>query len=141
MAYKIPIEIIELESENYHILITSVFGDGTKGLWVIDTGASKSVFDKNQDKYIEKIEGSTEDLHSAGIGEEPMKGEIALLKPFSLSKLKVESMKVALLDLTHVNKLYASTAGVEICGLIGSDFLVRHNAIINYRKKSMVLRK
>lgn len=141
MAYKIPIELIELESENYHILVSSVFVDRKTGKWVVDTGASKSVFDKNLQEYIEHTDGVSEDLHSAGIGDEPMKGQIAQLKPLAFSGLKVPDMKVVVLDLSHINQLYASTAGIEICGLLGSDFLVRYGATIDYRRKRMSLRK
>lgn len=141
MRYKIPIEIIELEHDNYHILVTSVFADGHSRKWVVDTGASKSIFDKNLLQYFEYVDGLTEDLHSAGIGDEPIQSEIALLKPFSFTSLNIREMKVAVIDLKHVNKLYASSAGFEICGLIGGDFLVKHKGTIDYCKKRMILRK
>lgn len=140
MAYKIPIELIELESENYHILVSSVFSDRETGKWVVDTGASKSVFDKNLQEYIEYTDGVSEDLHSAGISDEPMKGQIAQLKPLSFSGLKVPDMKVVVLDLSHINQLYASTAGVEICGLLGGDFLMKNNAVIDYKRKRILLK-
>lgn len=141
MAYKIPIELIELESENYHILVSSVFGDKETGRWVIDTGASKSVFDINLQEHILYSYGESEDLHSAGISDEPIKGQLAQLKPLIFSGLKIYDMKVVALDLSHINKLYESSAGIEICGLLGSDFLVRYKATIDFRRKTMTLRK
>jgi len=141
MAYKIPIEIIEIEHDNYHVLATARFADGFSGKWVIDTGASKSVFDRNLEAYFQAVDGASEDLHSAGISDEPIKSGIGIVAPFSFSSLKVEELKVALLDMKHINELYAASTDVEICGLLGSDFLVRHQAIINYRKKIMLLRK
>lgn len=141
MAYKIPIEVIEIETNNFHLLATARFADGFFGKWVIDTGASKSVFDRNLEAYFQVVEGESEDLHSAGIHTEPIKSSAGIVAPFSFSAMKVEHLKVALLDMKHINELYAATTDEEICGLLGSDFLLRHQAIINYRKKIMLLRK
>ncbi len=141
MRYKIPIEIVELESENYHLMVRSVFEDGTNGNWIIDTGASKSVFDKNLAEYCLVSEDETEELYSAGISDEPMTTAMGYMKIFSLDRFKVENMKVALLDLTHINEVYAKAADLKICGLMGSDFLLEYNAVIDYRRKRLVLSK
>jgi hypothetical protein len=46
--YEIPLLLIALEDENYHLLIDATFLNGENGKWVLDTGASKSVFDINE---------------------------------------------------------------------------------------------
>lgn len=140
MRYKIPIEIIELELNNYHLLISSIFANGSKINWVIDTGASKSVFDANLAQHIAQIKNETEDLHSASINEEPLSSSIAYLKSFSFGKLKVDGMKVALIDMSHINELYAKVTDIKIGGLLGSDFLLQQKAVINYKQKILVLR-
>lgn len=141
MRYKIPIELIELEEDNYHLVVSSEFVDGKKGIWVIDTGASKSIFDKTMESEYKLIEGLSEDLHSAGIGDDPIKSEVATMKPFSFSGMKIDEMKVAVLDLSHINQLYAASTDIVICGLLGGDFLVRYKAVIDYKRKLMLLRK
>ncbi len=140
MRYKIPIEIVELENGNYHPVVGSVFSDDSAGKWVIDTGASKSVFDEKLEAQIERIDGRSEDLHSAGIGAEPMISRLASLKSLRFGCLKVEGMQVALIDLSHINELYTHAADLQICGLLGGDFLMRHHAIIDYQRKRLVLR-
>lgn len=139
MKIKIPLQVVELEDDNFHLVVNSVFHDGTNGFWVVDTGASKSVFDKNLEKFYAPADESADQLHTAGIGEKPIETAIANLHPFSLGKFKVENLKVALLDLSHINKLYSKTTSLTICGLLGGDFLMKHRAIIDYRKKTMVL--
>lgn len=141
MRYKIPIEIVELELENYHPVINTVFADGTSGKWVIDTGASKSVFDILLTQHIAYSEGDTEELHSAGISEEPIQSSLGILNPLSFGKLQVEKMKVALLDLSHINELYSRATELKICGLLGSDFLEKHKAVIDYKRRRLVLLK
>ena len=141
MRFKIPIKLVELENDNYHPVIESVFADGSKGIWVIDSGASKSIFDRNHDQLFEVVSGMTEDLHSAGIGDQPMKSEVARMHSFTFGKMVIENMKVAVLDLSHINELYSSSTDLTICGLLGGDFLVRYKALVDYHHKRLVLRK
>lgn len=130
---------MELEDDNYHLVVQSVFEDETTGFWVVDTGASKTVFDKNLNEQYVISEEEADQLHTAGIGEKPIETTLAFLKPFSLGKLNLENLKVALLDLTHINKLYSKATSLQICGLLGGDFLMKHQAEIDYRKKIMIL--
>jgi hypothetical protein len=139
MQIEIPIKLIELEANNYHVLIHAEFEFGKSGFWVIDTGASKSVFDKDLVELFDVREHETEEIHSAGISEQPLQTSLAVLNPFSFGKLRVKNFKVALLDLSHINKLYEKNTTRKICGLLGSDFLVLHKAIIDYKKLRMLL--
>src|SRR5665811_465262 len=137
MRINIPIQIVELEPDNYHILISCTFLDGKSGNWVIDTGASKTVFDKNLLDYYSVLEDESDEIHTAGIGEKPMDVTLAQLESVSFGKFKTESQKVALLDLSHINELYSKVTDLKICGLIGGDFLMKNKAVVNYKKKRL----
>lgn len=139
MRIKIPIQIIELEKHNFHIAITCRFFDGTAGLWIIDTGASKTVFDKNRIDYYTDS-GEEEEIHSVGISDQPLKSAIAKLKSLQFEKLNIQQLKVALLDLAHINEVYQKVTNLEICGLIGSDFLLKYKAVIDYKKRRLILK-
>lgn len=141
MRFRIPLQIIELEQDNFHLLVKGVFSDGAPVNWVIDTGASKSVFDKNlQEKYT-PLDDASEQIHSAGIGDEPLETSLGILKTFSLGKLKIETSKMALLDLAKINELYSKSVDLKIGGLLGGDFLVKYQAVIDYKKRLLMLRK
>ena len=140
MKIKIPIQIIELEPDNYHITVLSSFHDYETGNWVIDTGASKTVFDKNLDKYYSVIEGESDEIHTAGNNDQPQEILLAILKPLQIGKLNIENLKVALLDFSHINNLYSNTTNLKICGLIGGDFLMKYRAIIDYKKQVLILK-
>jgi hypothetical protein len=140
MKYNIPLQIVELEDDNFHLIVTSVFSDGSTGRWVVDTGASKTVFDRNAEEKYTLLSGETDQLHTAGIGSKPVEATAAVLVPFSLGKMHVEKLKVALIDLSHINELYTKSANLSISGLLGGDFLMRYRAVIDYRKKVMQLR-
>jgi len=139
MKIKIPLQLIELEDDNYHLVVESVLPDKTTGYWVVDTGASKTVFDKNLSENFREIETGHEEIHTAGIGEKPLESSVGRLNPFTLGKLKVGQLRVALLDLSHLNKFYSKVTNLKICGLLGSDFMLNHKAVIDYRKKQLIL--
>ena len=139
MKIKIPLQLIELEDDNFHLVIESVLPDETTGYWVVDTGASKTVFDRNLSGNFREGAAESEEVHTAGIGEEPLESAVGYLNSFSLGKLQVEELKVALLDLSHLNKFYSKVSNLKICGLLGSDFLLSHRAVVDYKQKRLIL--
>lgn len=141
MRYKIPIEIIELEDNNYHLLVKSTFESNETGWWVIDTGASKTVFDKNQVGAIKEVSNETEELHAANTNDEPLTTSLGYLKPLYFDKLHVQNLRAAFLDLSNINQLYEKAANSKICGLLGGDFLLKHKAVIDYKRRRLSLSK
>ena len=139
MRIKVPLQITELEPDNYHIIISCNFDDKETANWIIDTGASKTVFDKNLVEYYSVIEGESDEIHTAGFEEQPQEISLAVLKSVQIGKLKVENLKVALLDLSHINKLYSKITDLNICGLLGSDFLMKYRAVIDYKKSKITI--
>ena len=139
MKIKIPLQLIELENNNFHLVIDSVLPDNTNGFWIVDTGASKTVFDKTLSENYSEVETSPDEIHTAGVGEKPLESSVGRLKTFTLGKLRVGQMRVALLDLSHINNYYSKATNLKICGLLGSDFLLRHKAVVDYKKKLLVL--
>ncbi len=140
MKYVIPLELIRLEEESFHLALSSRFEEGGDGLWIIDTGASKTVFDISlTGRYDTAYPGTVPEIQSAGIGTGLFSTPLALLHPFSIGELRVEAMSVALIDLTQINHFYTKTADRKICGLLGSDFLLRFKAVIDYARQRMAL--
>lgn len=129
-----------MKTGNFHIIITSEFSDGEIGNWIVDTGASKTVFDKALVEYYSILADESDEIHTAGIGVKPLETSIALLKLVQFGKLKIEDIKVALLDLSHINELYSKASNLKICGLIGGDFLMKYNAVIDYKKQKLFLK-
>lgn len=130
-----------MDPGNYHIVISSVFIDGQNRYWVIDTGASKTVFDKNLKKYYSILDGESDEIHTAGVGEQVQEISMGVLNQFGVKKLTIKNMKVAILDLSHINELYSKATDINICGLLGGDFLMKYKAVIDYKQKRLVLCK
>lgn len=133
---EIPLQIIELERENYHILIEGNFEDGTPSCWIIDTGASKTVLDKNLSSHYELIDSDDmEDYQSAGINQGMMETTVGKLTYLRFGDLKITGQKVALIDLNHVNDIYGKYTSYRIAGLLGGDILMQHQCKIDYANK------
>ena len=133
---EIPLQIIELERENYHILIEGNFEDGTPSCWIIDTGASKTVLDKNLNSYYELIDSDDlEDYQSAGINQGMMETSVGKLTYLRFGNLKIIGQKVALIDLNHVNDIYGKYTSYRIAGLLGGDVLMQYRCKIDYAGK------
>jgi hypothetical protein len=142
MKYVIPLELIELEEDNYHLTVSTQFENGSEGLWVIDTGASKTVFSLALAQHYTLLKSDDQKLvKSAGIGSDHLETLPGILHPFRIGECDIHHQEVALIDLTHINALYYHAAEKEICGLIGSDFLMQYHAIIDYPRLRLTLVK
>jgi hypothetical protein len=139
MRKVISIQIVEMELNNFHLLVESTFENDSTAYWIIDTGASKTVFDINLKDHILSEHESSEELHAASKTANPIMASSGVLKPISFGKLKITDMSISLLDLSYINELYSNVTDFQVCGLLGSDFLLQHNAVINYKKKLLIL--
>lgn len=135
---EIPLQIIELEHDNYHILIEGHFYDTTPASWIIDTGASKTVLDVNLKKFYEIAESDNEDdFQSAGINQGMMETSVGILSYLCFGNLEITGQKVALIDLNHVNEIYGKYTSCRIAGLLGGDILMNYKCIIDYSRKTI----
>jgi len=136
----IPIEIIELEEESFHLFIEVGFGKHKTGNLIIDTGASKTVFDKSFVKeWIIDHQIRKENITSSGINNAIDDIEFVILESIRFKELIIENFATATMDLSHINAIYENFGNRHIAGLIGSDFLLKYNATISYKAKHLII--
>jgi len=136
----LPIDIVTLGEDNsYHLFVSGVI-NGQKYDLLIDTGASHTIFDATLIPEMPANERIDHEIQSAGIHAGELKSSLGHIKKFKLGDLKRVNWTVVLIDLTHVNDLYRKFTSKRVAGLIGSDFLLMHKAIIDYKKRELVLR-
>jgi len=139
MRITIPIEIIELENQSFHLLVSCKVNGSQKGDLVIDTGASKTVLDRNFVATYELSENQESEIQSRGLGEGSLDTEMIRIDSFQLGDLLVTDFHCALIDLAGINEMYQQYCQRKICGLLGSDFLLKHRAVIDYGKLTLEL--
>jgi len=135
----LPIEIIKLGDENsFHLLVRGSI-NGKKYDLLIDTGASHTIFDATLIPETPDLDISN--IQSAGIQAGELKCSFGHIGKFKLGGMKRKNWTVILIDLTHVNELYKKFSKKRVAGLIGGDFLLKHKATIDYKRRELVLRK
>lgn len=133
----LPIEIVKLEDNSFHPIIR-VEIDGIGGDVIIDTGASVTVVDQNL------FPGSAEDTDLIKMQSGSVTGQIENVRLFRVKQFKIgnrnlKGIPLAAIDLQYVNNMYHHHLNRKVIGLLGCDFCVRYQAIINYRTRELTL--
>ncbi|MEI6141357.1 MAG: retropepsin-like aspartic protease [Mariniphaga sp.] len=137
-THKIAVEIVELEPNTYHPLIKADFQGLDNYWWVIDSGATKSVFDiMMAESYISE---QAEAVMATGLGKEVVETSSGKIISLKLGGHNFGNLNIALVDFSHINLEYAKFTDKKIIGLIGSDFLYSRKAILDYGKGVLKLR-
>ena len=137
MMLEISFEIVELEANTFHPLVKAEFPGLEEHWWVIDSGASKSVFDVSLTRYYKTNEDDS--VMATGLGKEVVETSSGTILELIIGGFNFGLLKVALVDFRHINEEYAKFSDKKIVGLIGCDFLYSRKAIINFELKKIVL--
>lgn len=135
----IPLLLTAIENDGFH-LFAKVQINSQSTYVLIDTGASRSVFDES---YIRQIQPESElVLHaqqSTGLGTDSMESRTTLLNHLVLGDLELPQFEVVVLDLSHVNRSYKKIGLPEIAGVIGGELLHKQRAMIDYGRRELIL--
>ena len=131
----VPLISINLQDDGFHLLVELVvFGE--KVFAVLDTGASRSVFDKSlMEKHLSEFESHEETQATTIFSTSTiLTGIIPKLKIGSLILLNYHAVA---LDLQSVTDTYLTLGHPPIGGIIGGDILMAHKAKIDYQRKTV----
>lgn len=141
MKISVPIIVESLQGDGFH-LFCEVKINRKKFLMVLDTGASRSVFDHDLLEFHFQIEKSAVgDKKSSSINSEVSVSFLGVLKEFKIGRLNLENYQAVMIDLTYVNELYAQMKLPPIIGILGCDVLVPQEAKIDLKSQKMTLTK
>ena len=136
---EIPINIISIEGDGFHLIAEGRINDKV-ARFVVDTGASRTVFDKDRIlNYINNPEFAEKEGLSAGIGATDISSFIFNIEELSFGDLKIEDYQAVAMDLTNINASYEMIKLPPIDGVLGGDLLRKHNAVISYKLKKIRL--
>ena len=136
----IPLELIDLNGNGFHVLVNvTVFNKAFK--LVLDTGASKTAFDKTilLEQMHEKELKNSGHL-TTGLGTNNMESFMTTICDFYIGKFHIPKMEVAVLDLSAINIAYQQLAIAPVLGVLGGDVLAGYDAIINYKTLKLILK-
>ena len=135
----LPLEIFPIEDDGFHIKVT-IKVNGKEANMILDTGASRSVFDETRiagfvdDNVIEE-----QDRLSSGLGTNTMTSKKVTIEKLQLGEIKIVKYDATILDLMHVNQSYEKLELEPVDGILGGDILNDYKAVIDYAKKELIL--
>ena len=139
MKIKIPFKLLSLQGDGYHLLIKVKLNNKVANM-LIDTGASRTIFDKKKiKKYVKAGELRAHDSHASGLGTNKMETFICTIDSFKIGTLQIKNYETGILDISHVNTSYKLLKLKPIDGVIGSDLLKKYKAVIDYEEKTLTL--
>lgn len=140
-SFKINFSIVELEPDNYHILVKAKL-DGHPLNVILDTGASHTCFDTQfvSQTYPELETEENEGLN-VGVGSNDFESKITDIHNFRMGRFVIKDYQVVLLDMSNINSAYQSMKKPLVHSIIGSDFFVKYNAVIDFENKVLMLKK
>lgn len=136
----IPLEILTIENDGFHIIIDVELLQ-KKFRMVLDTGASKTVLDKQLlfDSGLTEDELLKSNILSTGLGTNEMQSHTLVLDTFRINEWNIQNLTVAVLDLSTINYAYRQMDFEPVIGVLGGDILYNYGAIIDYKKKTLRL--
>lgn len=140
MTAKIPIEILRIENDGHHIIINGKI-NGKESFLIIDTGASRSVFNIDLPDVKAKDDSLLSRSHPDAITltTDDIPSTTGIIRELQLGELVIYDYDATLIDMKHINELYHKKTGKIIMGLIGNDLLIKYKAIIDYSGKILIL--
>ncbi|MES2826532.1 MAG: retropepsin-like aspartic protease [Bacteroidota bacterium] len=132
----VPLILINLQDDGFHLLVEIVvFGE--KLMAVVDTGASRTVFDKTFVKKHLPVDDSDETIATTLFSTTSTLQ--AIVPEIKLGRLRLKNYNTVAIDLDGVNQTYESLGHPRITCILGSDLLLQYEAIINFKKMRLYL--
>jgi predicted aspartyl protease len=134
---EVSFRVLEIENDGCHLLLEGKI-NGKIANFLIDTGASRTVFDQvSIHSFIIDPDLNQNERLSTGIGTNTMASMVTSIQSLQFGDLNIEDYTAIVIDLQHVHASYSLLKLPEINGILGGDILSEHKAVINYKKKKI----
>lgn len=139
MIAKVPLKYLKIDNEGVHLMVIGLV-NRLKANILIDTGASRTVFDLNRIKHYQNgTEPRKNNKFFSGIGASNIDTYLAKISLLELGELKINEIEVVLFDLKVINQSYAVFDLPRIDGVLGGDLLKAYNAVIDYKNGYLLM--
>jgi hypothetical protein len=131
---------IPLSKENSGHLQLTISINGVEGNFILDTGANSTAIDeKSMKKFKMKSKPSEEFAVSAGVTDIAL--QISTENTLLFDSIELKNHTVYLMKLDIINETFLNLGMTTIDGIIGTDILSENEAIIDYSKLTLYLKK
>ena len=138
---QLPIHLLDIEGEGFHVMVEGKI-NGMEANFIIDTGASRSVFDPTViTRFVEDPQFKKKPGITAGVGGSDLDSSTFIIDTLSFGDIEIHDYEAVALDLENIHETYQKLKLPTIDGIIGSDLLYRLKATLNYRLRKIRLTK
>jgi predicted aspartyl protease len=114
--------------------------NGVKGRFILDTGASNSCVGFDKIAHF-KLDATDSKVKAAGAGASSMDTQQSKRNTIKIKDWRFKNFNLVLFDLSHVNTALVNHGAKTVEGIIGADILELGEAIIDYKKKRLYLKR
>jgi hypothetical protein len=125
-------------SKTNHIIV-KVKLNGSKGRFILDTGASNSCIGFGDEAYF-NVETEASETKASGAGATNMETQKSVSNELKMNNWQTENLDLVIFDLSHVNSALIQHKAKPIHGIIGADILLKGKAVIDYKKSCLYLK-
>lgn len=134
----IPLTLVNLQDDGFHLLMEVIVFKETH-FAVLDTGASRSVFDKALiETHLSETLRVSDEINAATLFTSTTTIE-ATIPEVQIGRLKIKNYETVAFDLQSVSETYQQFGHPPIACIVGGDILMQYKAIINYDKMLLKL--
>ena len=131
---RVPIQV----SAGYNLYVNGSF-NGKRARLMLDTGAFGTLMHQ---RFVRQMKIPVRDtpFSSAGVNFKRRGVQLATISRFSVGSVDMRSKEVGVIDLEGLVRTALLNATPPVAGLLGSEILARHNAIIDFGSRTLYLK-
>lgn len=134
---QIPIQLLDIKGDGFHVMIKGKI-NGLEANFLIDTGASRSVFDPTViTRFVENPKFKKKPGITAGVGGSDLESSTFIIDTLSFGNIDIHDYEAVALDLENIHENYQKLNLPAIDGIIGGDILYQLKATLNYRLRKI----
>lgn len=114
--------------------------NGVSGRFILDTGASNSCVALDKASVF-NLQSEVSEVKAAGAGATNMETFQSSKNSLKIGLWKKKKAKVILFNLDHINEALVTHNALPVDGIIGADIMKKGKAIIDYKSKTLFLKK
>ncbi|OYT17635.1 MAG: clan AA aspartic protease [Bacteroidetes bacterium 4572_77] len=140
MITVIPFEFIDLQGDGFHLSL-KVKVNNIEATLILDTGASRTVFDVNRiERFVAQPEMEENEQLSTGLGTNSMQSQMLTFSSLCIGNMQWDDYVSVAIDMQHINQTYEMLNMPLIDGVLGGDILHKFKAVIDYKRQELKLR-
>jgi len=139
MITKIPLKLINLKGDGFHLALDALINNKL-ALLILDTGASRTVFDINRmSQFSNDFDYQLNEEKSTGLGTNTMESQVFLMDTLCIGDMELKNYETVAIDMTHINQTYEFLKMSPIDGVLGGDIMMDFKAKIDYKAMTLSL--